>query len=51
MKNKLSKRYKKLLDISKNKKSESIEEAIIKVKKNCTSKFDESLSWFCVYRN
>ena len=43
MKNKLSKRYKKLLDISKNKKSESIEEAIIKVKKNCTSKFDESI--------
>ena len=43
MKKKSSKRYKKLLDISKGKKSETIEDAIIKVKKNCTSKFDESI--------
>ena len=43
MKKKLSKRYKKLLEISKDKKSESISDAITKVKKNCTSKFDESI--------
>ena len=43
MKKKSSKRYKKLLEISKNKKNESISDAIIKVKKNCTSKFDESI--------
>jgi large subunit ribosomal protein L1 len=43
MKKKSSKRYKKLLEISKNKKSESISDAITKVKKNCTSKFDESI--------
>ena len=43
MKNKSSKRYKKLLEISKDKKSESISDAITKVKKNCTSKFNESI--------
>ena len=43
MKKKTSKRYKKLLEISKGKKSETIDEAINKVKKNCTSKFDESI--------
>ena len=43
MTRKLSKRYKKLLETSKDKKNESISEAIIKVKKNCTSKFDESI--------
>ena len=43
MKKKSSKRYKKLLEVSKDKKSESIDEAIVKVKKNCTSKFDESI--------
>jgi len=43
MKRKLSKRYKKLLDLSKDKKNETIDDAIIKVKKNCTSKFDESI--------
>ena len=43
MKNKLSKRYKKLLEINKDKKKENIDEAITKVKKNCTSKFDESI--------
>ena len=38
-----SKRFKKLLEISKDKKIEPIEEAIKKVKKNCTAKFDESI--------
>lgn len=43
MKIKASKRYKKLLETNKDKKVETIEDAIIKVKKNCTSKFDESI--------
>ena len=43
MKKKTSKRYKKLLEISKGKKNETIDEAINKVKRNCTSKFDESI--------
>jgi len=43
MKIKASKRFKKLLDLSKDKKIEQIDEAIIKVKKNCTTKFDESI--------
>ena len=43
MKIKASKRFKKLLEISKDKKVEVIEEAIKKVKKNCTTKFDESI--------
>ena len=43
MKIKASKRDKKLLDSNKDKKIETIDEAIIKVKKNCTSKFDESI--------
>ena len=43
MKIKASKRFKKLIEISKNKQKETIEEAIKKVKKNCTSKFDESI--------
>ena len=43
MKNKASKRFKKLIEISKNKQKETIEEAIKKVKKNCTSKFNESI--------
>jgi len=43
MKKKFSKRYKKLLEISKDKKIEALEEAIKKVKKNCTTKFDESI--------
>ena len=40
---KISKRYKKLIDSSKNKKVEVLEEAIKKIKKNCTTKFDESI--------
>ena len=43
MKIKASKRFKKLIEISKNKQIETIEEAIKKVKKNCISKFDESI--------
>ena len=43
MKKKNSKRFKKLLEISKEKKSLMIEDVISKVKKNCTTKFDESI--------
>ena len=43
MKKKISKRYKKLLEKLKDKKIETIDEAIKKVKQNCTTKFDESI--------
>jgi large subunit ribosomal protein L1 len=43
MKNKSSKRYKKLIETSKSNKIESLEESIKKIKKNCTTKFDESI--------
>ena len=43
MKKKFSKRYKKLVDINKDSKSTNIDEAITKVKNNCTTKFDESI--------
>ena len=44
MKKKYSKRYSKIFDLSKDsKKSADIEEAIKKVKTNCTTKFDESI--------
>ena len=43
MKKKSSKRYKKLLEVSKDEKSGPISDAITKVKKNCTTKFDESI--------
>ena len=43
MKNKYSKRFKKLIEISKDKKTLKIEDIISKVKKNCTTKFDESI--------
>ena len=43
MKLKASKRYKKLLDSSIERKNQSIEDAIKKVKLNCTTKFDESI--------
>jgi len=43
MKRKISKRYKKLLDISKEKTTIEIDEAIKKVKSNCSAKFDESI--------
>ena len=43
MKKKYSKRFKKLLEISKEKKPLMIVDVISKVKKNCTTKFDESI--------
>ena len=43
MKKKLSKRFKKLLSVSKDEKPLKIEDAIGKVKTNCTAKFDESI--------
>ena len=43
MKKKYSKRFKKLLENSKEKKPLMIEDVISKVKKNCTTKFDESI--------
>jgi len=43
MKKKTSKRYKKLMDMNKDKKISSLEESIKKVKKSCTAKFDESI--------
>ena len=43
MKKNISKRYKKLAELSKDKKIETIESAIKKVKENCTAKFDESI--------
>ena len=43
MKKKISKRYKKLVDSYKDKKIDSIEESIKKVKQSCTAKFDESI--------
>jgi len=43
MKNKFSKRYRKLLEISKDKKTETPQDAIKKIKNNCSAKFDESI--------
>ena len=43
MRKKISKRYKKLLENSKDKKIETIVDAIKKVKLNCTTKFNESI--------
>jgi len=43
MKLKASKRFKKLLNEEKDKKNQSMEDAIKKVKKNCTTKFNESI--------
>ena len=43
MKKKISKRYKKLVESSKENKTLTIEEAIKKVKNNCNAKFDESI--------
>ena len=43
MKKNISKRYKKLISIFKDKKLTTLEEAIIKVKQSCTAKFDESI--------
>ena len=43
MRIKASKRFKKLIELNKDKKVEKLEEAIKKIKKNCTTKFDESI--------
>jgi len=43
MKKKISKRFKKLLEISKDKKILIIDDAIKQIKLNCTSKFNESV--------
>ena len=43
MKNRSSKRFRKLIETSKIKKIELIEDAIKKVKANCNEKFDESI--------
>ena len=43
MKKKLSKRYKKLIEASTNKKAETLEVVLKKIKENCTAKFDESI--------
>ena len=43
MKKNKSKRYKKLVELSKDKKIETIENAIKKIKENCTTKFNESI--------
>ena len=48
MKSNPSKRYKKLLETSSKGKTEIIDEVIKKVKKNCTSKFDESIDISCL---
>jgi len=39
----MSKRFKKLVDLQKDKKLESIDDAIKKIKSNCTTKFNESI--------
>jgi len=43
MKKKYSKRFKKILDLSKDKKIEIFDNALKKIKTNCTTKFDESI--------
>ena len=43
MKKRISKRFKKLLELNKDKKASVIGDVITKVKKNCTTKFDESI--------
>ena len=43
MKKNISKRYKKLVELSKDKEIETIENAIKKIKENCTTKFNESI--------
>ena len=43
MRKKISKRFKKLMEVPKDKKTLIIDDAISKVKKNCTTKFNESI--------
>jgi len=47
MKRKISKRFKKLLELSVDKKVQSFDEVIKKIKDNCTTKFDESIDISC----
>jgi len=47
MRSKISKRYKKLIGTSKEKKALIIDDVIKRVKKNCTTKFDESIDISC----
>ena len=44
----LSKRYKKLLGTSNEKKTRIVDDVIKKVKRNCTTKFDESIDISCL---
>ena len=48
MSSKSSKRYKKLLETPNEKKSLAIDDVIKKVKRNCTTKFDESIDISCL---
>ena len=43
MRKRASKRYKKLIENTKTKRVETLEEGVKKVKQNCTTKFDESI--------
>ena len=43
MRKKLSRRFKKLIEVPKDKKTLIIDDAISKVKNNCTTKFNESI--------
>ena len=43
-----SKRYKKLLETSNEKKAWIVDDVIKKVKRNCTTKFDESIDISCL---
>jgi len=43
MKKKMTKRYKKIVEVDNNNKSLQLDEIITSVKKNCTTKFDESI--------
>ena len=43
MRKRASKRYKKLIENTKTKRVENLEEGVKKVKQNCTTKFDESI--------
>ena len=48
MRSNLSKRYKKLFEPSNKNKAETIDDVIKKVKKNCTTKFNESIDVSCL---
>ncbi len=47
MKRKISKRFKKLVESSTDKKVQLVDDAIKKIKVNCTTKFDESIDISC----